>query len=222
MPVVNTVKFCTRAIAGMELSWQFRISHYLNKNPADFKWLVKMLRCSNEILASKYRRELDRVLLKYEKDGPYPESLIKRLCQQFTEDTARDMTDAVFPNINRDSMTSHKDYTVKCPIELVIAKSDLDGTATRIAKAKMLELLGELTEEEMQRMKVFLGETVVEGVWHIPYGIIEDMQKHALSGTIVNRLQEHYKCVVFAILTTLGRNDLITYLQVPYDTTLVA
>lgn len=86
----------------------------------------------------------------------------------------------------------------------------------------MLELLTELTKEEIRRVKVFLGNVVVEEVRHIPYGTIEGMDIHTLTDVIVNRLYEHYKCVMFAILTALDRNDLSTYLQVPYGTTLVA
>lgn len=203
----------------MELSWRFRLSHYLNKNPTDFEWLVKTLRRNDEIVAPERRRGMDIVLSKYKKDGSYPGSLIKRLCQYFSDPTARELTAAVFPRVN---MTSHKDYNVKCPTELVVATADFDCAAMGIARTKMLELLKKLTSKEIRRVKVFLGDTVVEEVRHIPYGTIELINIYDLSRMIVNRLHVHYKCVMFAILTALGRNDLLSYLQIPYDTTLVA
>lgn len=163
------------------------------------------------------RLELDRMFVDYDKNGQYPESLIKRLCQHFTKNTARKLIADIFGCVNYEVMTSHKDYNVKCPTEF--AKDD--AINMRIAEARMLELLQELTEAEMQRLKVFLGDVVVEGVRHIPYGIIEDMKAYKLADVIISRLYGQYKCVMFAILTTLDRNDLITYLQVPCDTTVV-
>lgn len=204
----------------MELSWQFRISHYLNKTPSDFKWLVKMLR-NNDAVAPEHRREMDRVFLRYERDGQYPECLIKRLCQHFSEDTARDIISGVFGSVNREAATIHKDYNVKCPAELVLTKSEFNYTDLKVATENMLALLEELSAEEIKRVKVFLGDTVVEGVRHIPYGLLESRAVHDLSDMIVNRLHIHYKCVMFVILSALDRNDLICHLQVPFGTKLV-
>lgn len=120
-----TTTTTSQTLVDMELSWRFRICHYLNKNPTDFKYLVKTLRYNNEIIASDApeRRELNRVFLKYENSGPYPESLIERLCQHFTEVKAREMIAACFTHGgNLEAIANHKDYTVKCPTELVIQR----------------------------------------------------------------------------------------------------
>lgn len=192
------------------------MAHYLNKNQSDFERLVKMLRCDTVVATPEDRLNLTQML---EEDKGlyhewYPESVIKRLCQYLTENTTRKL---IADCGNYEVMTSHKDYNFKCPTEF--AKTN--AVNTRLAKARLLELLQKLTKAEMKRLKVFLGYVVVEGVRHIPYGVIEYMEAYKLTDEIISRLYGHYKCVMFAILTALDRNDLISYLRVPCDTTVV-
>lgn len=208
----------------MELTWRFRLSHYLAKNPTDFKWLKKTLRYTDndELLSPDKRQEMKHLFLRCEKDGPYPESLIRRLCQYFTNDTALEIILKVFRSEKGEFLASHKDYNIKCPTYLITDQFDCFGNDMAIAKKTVLTLLEELTATELQRVKVFLADNVVEGVRHIPCGTMEMLDRYDLSNKIVNQLYEHYKCVMFAILTALDRNDLLHHLQIPCGTSMVA
>lgn len=210
----------------MELSWRFRICHYLNKHQTDYEYLVDTLRYNSDLVILRSEREdLRRVFRKYDQAKMlFPEYLINLLCQQFTCDRAKLMIDTCFmQNGTLRTVTDHADYTVQCPQKLLVdTNSAWSNHLWCTAQRRVHHVLMGLTEKELDRVKLFLSNEVVVGVRHIPCSAIEFLTAHLLATQIVNRLHGHYKCVMFAILTVLGRDELIMHIGVPTDTKLAA
>lgn len=202
----------------MELSWHFRISYYLNKEPSAFRWLVKTLSEDTEfVYETRQHQEIKRVLEKYNKTDGHPECLIVLLCQHLCCDVTRETIEASFRAMNPDALTNDKHYNATCPTQLVL--EDVDHVH---AQRMLCQLMCELSGSEIRRVKMLLAWNILDGrdCLHVPYGWMEEKSIYELAPKIVNYCKKYYKCVMFAILNLLDRRDLLVYLGISSETVL--
>lgn len=201
----------------MELSWHFRISYYLSKEPSAFRWLVKTLSEDTEFIYKTRHQEIKRVLKKYNKTGGHPECLIVLLCQHLSCDVTRETIEASFRAVNPDALTNDKHYNATCPTQLVL--EDVDHMH---AQRMLCQLMCELSDSEIRRVKMLLAWNILDSrdCLSIPCGWMENKSIYELAPKIVNYCKTFYKCVMFAILNLLDRRDLLVYLGISSETVL--
>lgn len=206
--------------SGMELSWKFRISHYLSKNRNDFEWLLKTLSEDQGCLNEKQQDFVKRAFKKHKHETEHmlhPECLISKLSRFMGTKDAETMIMGMFESLKTDAVTSHKDYNVACPLELKI-QGELDYIDEKQALCHVFSML---SANELCRVKKLLSWRIVQREASIPYGTMELMSSYQLAEKVTNHFYGMHKCIVFTILILLDRKDLMPGLNIPEETHLV-
>lgn len=200
---------------------EFQISSHLRNNPSEFRKLVLALQsygtqplapCVRTLivdglpwLAADRGPEdvMAQMLRKLRADPLYnthPEVLIEIMFRVMTTSVGLRLVLYVLNNTEPAFTTDSMRFPIRDP----------KGLKGRVITSKVLgNLLSELTETEMKRLKTLLSWEIVEGCPHIPRGRLESMDGYALSTAIESRHGTDAAFLMSLVFAYLERNDLV-------------